>query len=111
MKRTLITLGLTTGLVLGLATTAAGATVSRLQMLNETLYPDTAPAAAVVLGANSDQHLRFIDDVLYPQQQTFADYLCDGYGPCVQLPGAQIPALGGETIHDWQWCPEGLCDF
>ena len=39
MKRTLITLGLSAALLLGLATTAAGTTITRLQMLNDALYP------------------------------------------------------------------------
>jgi len=111
VKRTLITLGLSAALLLGLATTAAGAAVTRLQMLNEALYPDTTAASVLVTGTNSDLHLRFIDDVLYPQATTFVDYLCDGVAPCIALPGAQLPAPSGQLVHDWQWCAEAPCDF
>jgi len=111
VKRTLITLGLSTALLLGLATTAAGATITRLQMLNDALYPDTTTTAVLVTAIDSDLHLRFIDDVLYPQPTVLVDYICDGVAPCVALPGAQLPAPAGQPVHDWQWCAEVPCDF
>ena len=90
MKRALITLGLSAGLLLGLASAAAGATSTRLQMLNEMLYPDTSSSTTAIVTIDSDLHLRFIDDVLYPQQITWLDFICDGTAPCTALPGSHV---------------------
>ena len=59
MKRLLVTLGLGAALLVGLASTAAGASVSRLQMINDVLYPES-PAAQI-------------------------DYICDGVAACTPL--------------------------
>jgi len=71
VKRLLVTLGLGAALLVGLASTAAGASVSRLQMINDVLYPES-PAAQI-------------------------DYICDGVAPCVALPGAAVIADTGAT--------------
>ena len=137
MKRTLITLGLSAGLLVALASTAAGAQVTRLQMLNDVLFPDTTGTPALVTGVDSDLHLRLIDEVLYPQPSTWLDFICDGVAPCAALPGSEVvsdttaktpavyetldpeepvmfdhvyvPAVRTTTEHDWPWCAEVLC--
>ncbi len=109
MTRTLITLAMATVLLLGLASTAAG--VSRIEWINQELYPDAsseatfaAPidgspeagamdlhqSASAALVTVTPSRLQMLNESLYPDYPDgieWVDLLCDGVAPCLALSG------------------------
>ncbi len=81
MKRAILSLA--TAAVFLLASVAFGANVSRQQLPNDVLSPDTSGSAEAAIITDADLHLRFLDDVLYPAETSNRLDLCDGTYVCV----------------------------
>lgn len=108
MKRVLITIGFSAALLLGLVSTAAGAT----------LDPGTPGAVGYLIApwTGNDQlylvpqttYIDYLCDGMAPclalsvaaPQTTYVDYLCDGMAPCLALNTSRIASEPSVTVYE-----------